>query len=58
MKKRVIRKGTLVYLPENGHCAVYMVMSAEAGKVCLALPWRPTEPVLRGVDRKELERVF
>lgn len=58
MKKRLFRKGTLVYRHEGEQYPVYVVMSDMGGKVTLALPWSPARPVLTEVAGSDLERVF
>lgn len=58
MRKTLFPKGTLVYRHEDGHYPVYVVMSHDGGKFSLALPWQPSQAVLREVDPDDLERVF
>lgn len=58
MKKRILRKGTLVYHQEDGQYHVYVVASEGGGKFSLALPWQPAATVLQNVDAGSLERVF
>lgn len=58
MSKRFYPEGTLVYHYQDGHCPLYVVVSEHEAKFDLALPWLPTEPVVRGVEAEQIEPVF
>lgn len=58
MKKRILRKGTLVYRHEAGQFPVYAVVEQRDNKCSLALPWKPAEAILQEVAVDDLELVF